>query len=172
MVVWLDGSLWLLPRAENGELRPLLADQTPALEAEFSPDGRWLAYTSGGPDRFQVYVRPYPALDRQVQVAGENSRAPIWRGRELFYLEGAIEEGLVRVVAVPVTRAPTFSVGLPRVLFEGRFRTDGPFRGYDVTPDGLRFLMVRAIEQPPERVSHMVFIQNWFEELKRLVPTK
>jgi eukaryotic-like serine/threonine-protein kinase len=172
LVVWLDGSLWLLPRGEKGELRPLLADRTPALEAEFSPDGRWLAYTSGGPDRFQVYVRPYPALDRQVQVAGENSRAPLWRGRELFYLEDAIAEGLVRVVAVPVTTAPTFSLGLPRVLFEGPFRTDGPFRGYDVTPDGQRFLMVRAIEHPPERVSQMVFIQNWFEELKRLVPTK
>ena len=173
LVVWVDGDLWLLPRGDKAEMRRLLADRTPALEAEFSPDGRWLAYTSGrGPSYNQVYVRPYPALDRQVQVAGENSRAAIWRGRELFYLEGAIDEGLVRVVAVPVTTAPTFSVGLPRVLFEGPFRTDGPFRGYDITPDGLRFLMVRAIEQPPEKVSHMVFIQNWFAELKRLVPTK
>ena len=90
----------------------------------------------------------------------------------MFYLEGATDEGLVRLVAVTVTTAPTFSLGLPRVLFEGPFRTDGPFRGYDVTPDGQRFLMVRAIEQSPERVSQMVFVQNWFEELKRLVPTK
>jgi hypothetical protein len=58
------------------------------------------------------------------------------------------------------------------VLFEGPFRTDGPFRGYDVTPDGQRFLMVREIEQPSMRVSSMVLVQNWQEEVKRLVPTR
>jgi hypothetical protein len=57
-------------------------------------------------------------------------------------------------------------------LFEGPFRVDGPFRGYDVTPDGQRFLMVREVPQPTARVAQMVLVQNWFEELKRLVPTK
>jgi hypothetical protein len=49
---------------------------------------------------------------------------------------------------------------------------DGPFRGYDITPDGQRFLMVREVEQPPTRVTHMVLVQNWLEELNRLVPVK
>ena len=78
----------------------------------------------------------------------------------------------VRVMAVPITTVPTFSAGTPRVLFEGPFRTDGPFRGYDVTADGQRFLMVREVSQSPARVDHMVLVQNWTEELKRLVPTR
>jgi len=57
-------------------------------------------------------------------------------------------------------------------LFEGPFRVDGPFRPYDATPDGQRFLFVRAAEQPPARVSQMVLVQNWFEELKGRVPVK
>jgi hypothetical protein len=76
------------------------------------------------------------------------------------------------MMAVPIATTPTFSVGAARVLFEGPFRTDGPFRGYDVTPDGQRFLMVREIEQPSMRVSSMVLVQNWQEEVKRLVPTR
>jgi hypothetical protein len=74
-------------------------------------------------------------------------------------------------MAVPITTTPTFSAGTPRVLFEGPFRIDGPFRGYDVTPDGQRFLMVREVPQQPGRVSQIVLVQNWLEELKRLVPT-
>jgi hypothetical protein len=72
---------------------------------------------------------------------------------------------------VPITTTPTFSAGTPRVLFEGPFRIEGPLRGYDVTPDGQRFLMVREVPQQRVRVSQMVLVQNWLEELKRLVPT-
>jgi hypothetical protein len=121
-------------------------------------------------------VRPYPALDQRVQVAGQSSFAPVWRkdGREFYYLESFAGDAPlnIRVMAVPVTTTPTFSAGTPRKLFEGPFRVDGPFRSYDVTPDGQRFLIVRAAEQPPARVSQMVFVQNWIEELKARVPVK
>jgi len=75
-------------------------------------------------------------------------------------------------MAVPVTTTPTFSVGAAHMLFEGPFRVDGPFRGYDVTPDGQRFLMVRAVEQPPARITQMVLVQNWFQELKAKAPAR
>jgi serine/threonine protein kinase/Tol biopolymer transport system component len=171
------GGLWVLPRQGTTAPRPLISDGESALEAEFSPDGKWVAYTSGTAlGRNEVYVRPYPALDRRVQITGDNSHAPVWRndGRELFYLEGPLPDDpvKVRVKAMPVTTTPTFSVGTPRTLFEGPFRVDGPFRGYDVTPDGQRFLMVRAVEQPPDRVTHMMLVQNWVEELKARVPSK
>jgi len=174
LVFWVGGGLWLLPPQAKAEPRQLFADTPGALEAEFSPDGRWLAYTSGTPRANQIYVRPYPTLDRREQVAGENSHAPVWRGKELFYLENSTTGGTenVRVVAVPVTTTSTFSLGQPRVLFEGPFRIDGPFRGYDVTPDGQRFLMVKAVEQPPARIGEMVLVQNWVEELKARVPSK
>ena len=70
------------------------------------------------------------------------------------------------------TTTPAFAIGTPRLLFEGPFRIDGPFRGYDVTADGQRFLMVRAVERPPERVSQIVFVQNWTEELRARVPAR
>jgi len=180
LVVWSvqdnRGGLLLVPIKEKRAPRFLFTDPTGALEGDFSPDGRWLAYTSGGPATSEVYVRPYPALDRRVQVAGQSSRAPVWRrdGREFYYLENSPGDATlnIRVMAVPVTTAPTFSAGTPHKLFEGPFRVDGPFRPYDATPDGQRFLFVRAAEQPPARVSQMVLVQNWFEELKGRVPVK
>jgi hypothetical protein len=124
-----------------------------------------------------VYVHSYPALDRREQVSSENGDAPAWQrdGRELYYEQDASADGplKIRMMAVPITITPTtFSAGAPRLLFEGPFRTDGPFRGYDVTPDGQRFLMVREVEQPSSRVTQMVLVQNWVEELKRTAPPK
>jgi Tol biopolymer transport system component len=174
LVVVYNRDIWVLSRDGKAERRRLVT--TPgaiSAQADFSPDDRWLAYSTF-PVR-QVYVQPYPALDRRVQVSTDNGSAPAWRqdGRELYYAEDASAGGplRIRVMAVPITTTPTFSAGTPRVLFEGPFRIDGPFRGYDVTPDGQRFLMVREVPQQRARVSQMVLVQNWLEELKRLVPT-
>jgi Tol biopolymer transport system component len=169
-----DGEIWVLSLDGKADRRRLVTSPgVISAQADFSPDGRWLAYSTF-PDR-QVYVQPYPALDRRVQVSTVNGSSPAWRrdGRELYYVEDASADGprKIRVMAVPITTTPTFSAGTPRVLFEGAFRIDGPFRGYDVTPDGQRFLMVREVPQQPARVSQMVLVQNWLEELKRLVPT-
>src|SRR5688572_12510252 len=173
LVFWFGGGHWLFASDPKAKPRQLIASN--ALQAEFSPDGRWLAYTSGrGPLQSQIYAQPYPAMDHREQVTGENSHSPVWRGNELFFLEGASPDNpaTVRVMVVPITTTPTFTIGPPRLLFEGRFRIDGPFRGYDVTADGRRFLMVRADERPAERVTQIVFVQNWFEELRARVPAR
>jgi eukaryotic-like serine/threonine-protein kinase len=175
LVFTYDRDIWVLPRDGKAQRRRLVTSPgVISAQADLSPDGRWLAYSTF-PAR-QVYVQPYPALDHRVQVSTDNGSSPAWRhdGRELYYVEDASADGPLknRVMAVPITTTPTFSAGTPRVLFEGAFRIDGPFRGYDVTPDGQRFLMVREVPQQPVRVSQMVLVQNWHEELKRLVPTK
>jgi serine/threonine-protein kinase len=178
LVVWVPrgGGLLLAPIKEKGAPHSLFGDPTGAVTADFSPDGRWLAYTSGGPLTSEIYVRPYPALDRRVQVAGQGSSSPVWQkgGRELYYLENASGEAAsnIRVMAMSVTTTPTFSASAPRKLFEGPFRVDGPFRSYDVTADGQRFLFVRAAEQPAAHVNQIVLVQNWTEELKARVPVK
>jgi serine/threonine-protein kinase len=174
-----DGRMWLVGRDGKEPPRALMVSSAPSnSQFDFSPDGRWLAYGSVpnpmiGPGH--VYVNSYPAFDRREQISVENGAAPAWRrdGRELYFVHDASADGplKIRMMAVPITTTPTFSAGAPRMVFEGPFRIDGPFRGYDVTPDGQRFLMVREIEQPPSRVSQMVLVQNWIEELKRLVPT-
>jgi hypothetical protein len=58
------------------------------------------------------------------------------------------------------------------VLFKGPFAGQGVTRGYDVNPDGQRFLMAQTKERPPTKVTQIVLVQNWAEELKARVPTK
>jgi hypothetical protein len=67
---------------------------------------------------------------------------------------------------------PSFSVGKPRMLFQGAYlRTFGAQPMYDVSPDGERFLMIKPSEQTIS-LTQIVVVQNWFEELKRRVPAK
>ncbi len=75
------------------------------------------------------------------------------------------------MIAVPITIRPTFTAGKPLLLFEGPMGNAASVRGYDVTPDGQRFLMVQPIERPPIKPTQMVLVQNWFEELKRQAPS-
>jgi len=56
------------------------------------------------------------------------------------------------------------------MLFQGRFNVNAQVRGYDVTPDGRRFLMVQTMERPPITTTQIVLVQNWHEELRRRVP--
>lgn len=164
-------SLAVIGRDGTMESRRLLSD---AGMPDISADSRWLAYTTTNTSPSQVYVQPYQALDQRVQVSTDGGSEPVWRrdGRELYYLQNVSAGGAlkVRLMAVRVTTTPTFSAGTPQVLFEGPFRSDGgSFRNYDVTPDGQRFFMVQEVQRPPARVSQMVLVQNWGEELKQRV---
>ena len=64
-----------------------------------------------------------------------------------------------------------FAAGRPRVLFEEKYDWTSLIRDYDVTPDGQRFLMVRWQSKPLEPVTELHVVLDWFEELKRIVPT-
>jgi eukaryotic-like serine/threonine-protein kinase len=151
---------------------------------EFSPDGRWLAYVSNVSGRTEVYVQPYPGPGPAVPVSASGGAAPAWRadGRELFYvrpsLSGAEGDGGRTMVAVDVRGdggANVFTTGPSRPLFtetpDRRFAMTIPTRNYDVAPDGTKFLMVQQLEPPPEPPANVVLVHNWFEELKRLVPS-
>jgi hypothetical protein len=74
-------------------------------------------------------------------------------------------------MAVPVQTEPSFAPGNAEVVFEGRY-TGGPFaRNYDISPDGERFLMIKEGGSDETSPTEFILVQNWFEELKRLVPT-
>ena len=147
----------------------------------FSPDGRWIAYSSTDSGRQDVYVQPYPGPGERVPVSPAGGRAPVWRrdGAELFY---TTPDGYTRpdrqgntmtMMAVSVSAtADRLLIGPPREMFTGRFLPAGFLQNYDVTADGQRFLMVRALDPTPELPTELVLIQNWFEELKARVPTK
>ena len=76
-------------------------------------------------------------------------------------------------MAVPVKTGPSFSPGKQELLFDGPYLLSGPGRNYDVSSHGQRFLMIKLASGPGELDSppEIVVVLNWFEELKRLVPT-
>jgi hypothetical protein len=74
------------------------------------------------------------------------------------------------MMVVDITTQPTFTAGTPRVLFRREFVPGTPRQGYDVSPDGQRFLMPQAVEQETA-ATQLIVVQNWFEELKRRAPS-
>jgi eukaryotic-like serine/threonine-protein kinase len=153
--------VYLLSLSGAHEPRPLV--QTRAYEggASLSHDGRWLLYQSSESGAAEVYVRPYPALDRAWQVSAGGGVQPRWHpsGREIFYRNGST------MMAVTVN----LSGGEPRldppvVLFEGAYAygVGASIPNYDVTPDG-RFVMLR----PLAGSSRLLITLNWVQELEK-----
>ncbi len=87
-------------------------------------------------------------------------------GRELFYRSGD------KIMAVEITTQPSFSVGKPKMLFEGPYEQSvATIPNYDVPSDGQRFLMVKPTDDEQAAPTQINIVLNWTEELKRLVPT-
>ena len=140
--------------------------KTPAYEggARLSPDGRWLAYVSNESTQNEVYLRPFPSVDRRWTISTQGGSQPVWNrnGKEIFYRNGD------KMMAVDITTTPEVKLSTPRVLFEQRyaFGSGITIANYDVTPDGQRFIMVKD-ENGGGRLN-VVF--NWFSDLARLAP--
>jgi len=132
-----------------------------------SPDGRWMAYDSDESGRVEVYAQSYPEPShRRWKVSPANGSEPMWTrgGRELVYRKGD------SVMAVSVDLASGRS-NQPVLLFSGPY-PDSPGwtrpRGYDVSRDGERFLMIKL---PPEQTRPRInVVMNWFDELRTKVP--
>ena len=146
--------------------------QTPFFEGvpQFSPDGRWVAYVSDESEsgRWEIYVRPYPGPGAKWRISTEGGTEPVWNpdGRELFYRSGNT------MMAVDVATKPVFRAGRPRRLFSGDYVLAATtFPNYDVSRDGSRFLMLQRSGQEQTTPTQIVTVLNWFDELKRLVPT-
>ncbi len=168
--------LWALSIDGDRGLRPLLVTRFDEQYPEFAPDGRWLAYASNESGRNEVYVQPYPGPGPRQQVSTDGGTAPVWSrdGRELFYITADSVGGQaapMRMMRASVQLRPTFQVGPPRMLFEGKYGATANVRGYDVAPDG-RFLMVQQKERPTTTVSELVFVENWLTELEHRVPSQ
>jgi len=133
-----------------------------------SPDGRWLSYVSDESGSEEIFVRPFPDIDAgRWQVSAGGGTQPLWArsGQELFYRNGEV------LMAVPIQSEPGFSAGNSEVLFEDDYLLGNGGPNYDVSPDGERFLMIRPVEIS-SAAPKIIVVQNWFEELERLVPTE
>ncbi len=134
--------------------------------AAFSPDGNWLAYVSDESGRDEVYVKSYPGPGAREVISSNGGTEPVWSpdGRDIFYRKGS------QMLAVTIRTQPAFIADAPRVLFDEPYVLAAVAVGrpnYDVSPHGQSFVMVRMASDP----RHLHVVNNWFEELKRLVPT-
>ncbi len=156
-----QSDVWALPL--SGDRKPIPVLQTPFREvgAVFSPDGRWIAYTSDESGREEVYVTPFPGPGRKWQVSTSGGNLPRWSdtGREVFF-DGPGE----RIMAAAVSaRGDTFQVGRTQPLFE--ILPQRPGNIFDVTPDGQRFLVNTATRA--QTSAPMTLVVNWPAELKK-----
>jgi Tol biopolymer transport system component len=164
--------LWVLPLIGDRKPRLFLRNPPAVYDGQFSPDGRWVAYTSKESGRAEVYVAPFDSA--QVMGSGNGSapltpggkwqlstsggQYPRWRGdgKELFFL--AADN---RVMAAEVdAKGGSFQVGAVQPLFAA-FAQDSAMP-FDVSSDGKRFLIVSV----PEQSSAITLLINWPELLK------
>lgn len=155
--------LWVLPMSGDRQPLPFLQTEFNEEQAQFSPDGKWIAYTSDESGAPEVYVQTFPASGGKWRVSAGGGCQPRWRrdGRELFYI--AADR---RLMAVDVRLGATFEAGAPKALFGTRVLTLTVFRNhYAVSADGQRFLINSTIEETsPTPIS---VVMNWTRELKR-----
>ena len=152
--------LYILPM--SGERKPLPFARTPFMEGQgrFSPDGRWIAYTSTESGKTEVYVQRFQGNGERVQVSTAGGTSPRWRGdgRELFFLSSAPNR---QVMSVQVTTGETFTAGTPAPLFKVELRSSLDF---EVARDGQRFIINTNAGVP---ATPLTVVTGWARNLKR-----
>jgi len=161
-----SGDIFVASLRGDPDVKPLL--KTPSYEGSgrLSPDGRWIAYSSNDSGRMEVFIAPFPQVDRKTQVSTEGGTQPVWNpnGQEIFYRNST------KMMSVTVATTPDLRLSAPHLLFDlpYAFGAGITIPDYDVSPDGQRFVMVKD-ESGSGRLNLVI---NWSEELNRLVPTK
>ena len=146
--------LWVLPLAldgtPSGTATPFANMAFSEEQGRFSPDTRWIAYASDESGRSEIYIQPFPAPPNggsKIPISRDGGSQPRWRrdGKELFYssLDG-------KLMAVDVSGGPIFKASVPKTLFQvpvaqiGHNEGGLQILGWDVAPDGKRFLIDTA----------------------------
>jgi Tol biopolymer transport system component len=168
--------IWQVPIGEPGAgLKPLIATPANEFGAQVSPDGHWLAYESDESGQAEIYVRPYPAVDSgRRQISRGGGTRPRWSrdGRELFYFIPSSGQAQSTMMVASLDADSTL-LSAPTELFSGDYAAPNDSRQtYDVSLDGQRFLMIKDVVDDSGPPLQIIVIENWFQELERLVPTE
>jgi Tol biopolymer transport system component len=169
--------LWTVPlESDDAGLRagkPEVFLQTPADERypSFSPDGRWMAYSSAESGIFQVYVRAFPDKGGKWQISNSNGTYPMWsrNGHELFFetLDNHI------MAAAYTVKGDSFVADKPRLWSEKQIGgVPNSVKNVDLAPDGKRIVALMPVEtaEAPKAQNHVIFLENFFDEVRRKVP--
>lgn len=153
----------------------LLQESYEEENAQLSPDGRWMAYVSNESGEDEIYVRPFPNVDDdQVRVSNAGGEKPRWSrdGRELFYLElgpaGSTDDRMISVSVDSGETAFSFSERTP--ILNWPYLSGGRSLPYDVSDDG-RFLAI-SFGRGEGTTDQIIIVQNWLDELRRIVPAE
>ena len=175
--------LWTLPldvsdpeHPKPGKPELFLRTPFDEMEPAFSPDGRWIAYSSDESGRNEVYVRPFsggaPSGSGKLQISTGGGWHPIWsrNGRELFY-----ENPDNRImVATYTAKADSFAADKPRPWSNTQILQPRGFYVWnlDLAPDGKRFAVFPRPDATGEQKGsvHVTVLLNFFDELRRHVP--
>ena len=137
-----------------------IANQVP-LQADPSPDGRWIAYMSDESGKYQIYVQSYPALGNKKPVSADVGLNPKWRGdgRELYFLTFRGLESTLMVSTVTSTGS-TVDFSLPRPLFPAPLTSDlWTNDQYSPSVSGDRFLFNALVNSAVPPAINVVL--NW-----------
>jgi serine/threonine-protein kinase len=152
----------------NTPAAPLIRTAASELNAEISPNGRWLAYQSNESGQDQIYVSPFPEVGTaRWQISAAGGTRPVWarNGKELFYL------AFNGLNSVELAAEHVFKAGRSTRLIERRYFAETAFIGrtYDVSADSQRFLMIKnTADGGPQ----LVVVQHWTEQISRLAESR
>jgi len=159
-----DRDIWVLPRDGDRKPFPFLNTKFAEFNAQFSHDGRWVAYESNESSQSEIYVRPFPVRAGQVQISTSGGFSPRWRpdGKELYYVA---TDGMLMAVPITVSGA-TLEAGKPVELFRPHMVTTtvSSRQQYDVAADG-RFLI--NVTSDGVTASPITVLQNWKPPVKQ-----
>ncbi len=159
-----DDDIWVLPlddQMQPGAPRKVVATKGRDVESEFSPDGRWLAYSSNETGSYEIYVQSFPGPGPRTQVSSEGGREPHWspRGDAIYYVHSTSAQ----LMRAPVRTEPELRVGAPEPFIP----FDSPERWYDIEPDGEHFIYIQMGSQA-KPITQLRIVLNWANGLDRL----
>jgi eukaryotic-like serine/threonine-protein kinase len=159
-----NAELWYLSYSDS-QLKPFLQPKATIRNAQFSPDGKWVAYSSNETGSSEVYVSAFPNPLSKRQISRGGGQEPRWRGdgKELFYLSSD-----AKLMAVPVKAGTTFEAGPAETLFQTHARqligVMDAF-SYDVSRDGQKFLINVKVDEPVS--APLSIVLNWASEMEK-----
>jgi Tol biopolymer transport system component len=155
--------IWMYPTGDEQQPYPFINTPSSEMQAQFSPDGRWLAYTSNESGRPEVYVQPFPGPGGKWQVSKDGGFAPIWASDGSTIYFATPQES---VMSTSVRSAPHFTVTKLQELFTLRGGTGFVAgRSFDISPDGQRFVFAQS--QEPRETTQLNLIFDWVEAMRR-----